>query len=242
MRRTRTSGSIRFRPRASRLQQSCCRWRARLRLHAERAITLLAQARAAGKLENPEALDALELGARRIDFIGLKFQAARRLREALRAGAGHRRRQEPLERSVRDALHHRLQQRAPRRHSRRLHAAARSSSARRGCATTGRTGLPINMAALRSRHGDVDRSQPACWQNVIQPVVGARIRCPRQAKSVCLRLLLQQKNKDRNQPCISNAATAPFMQFRGILDGIPQTERGLPRSTTGPFLFSGASS
>jgi hypothetical protein len=47
-----------------------------LRLHAERAITLLAEARAAQKLENPEALDALELGARRIDFIGLKFQFA----------------------------------------------------------------------------------------------------------------------------------------------------------------------
>ena len=28
------------------------------------------------KLDNPEALDALELGARRIDFIGYKFQAA----------------------------------------------------------------------------------------------------------------------------------------------------------------------
>ena len=52
-----------------------------LRLDAERAITLLAEARAAGGLENgrlsnPEALDALELGARRIDFVGLKFQAA----------------------------------------------------------------------------------------------------------------------------------------------------------------------
>jgi hypothetical protein len=47
-----------------------------LRLDAERAITLLAEARAAGKLENQEALDALELGARRIDFVGLKFQAA----------------------------------------------------------------------------------------------------------------------------------------------------------------------
>ena len=52
-----------------------------LRLHAERAIALLAEARAAAKLENrtlenPEALDALELGARRIDFVGLKFQAA----------------------------------------------------------------------------------------------------------------------------------------------------------------------
>ncbi|MGC2164223.1 MAG: glycoside hydrolase, partial [Silvibacterium sp.] len=47
-----------------------------VRLDAERAITLLAQARAAGRLENPEALDAMELGARRIDFIGYKFQAA----------------------------------------------------------------------------------------------------------------------------------------------------------------------
>jgi hypothetical protein len=47
-----------------------------LRLDAERAITLVAEARAAGKLENPEALDALELGARRIDFVGLKFEAA----------------------------------------------------------------------------------------------------------------------------------------------------------------------
>ena len=47
-----------------------------LRLDAERAITLLAQARAAGKLDNQEALDAMELGARRLDFIGWKFQAA----------------------------------------------------------------------------------------------------------------------------------------------------------------------
>jgi len=50
-----------------------------LRMDAERAITLLAEARAAAKaegrsLENEEALDALELGARRIDFIGAKFQ------------------------------------------------------------------------------------------------------------------------------------------------------------------------
>ena len=52
-----------------------------LRMHAERAITLLAEARAAAKtdhreLANPEALEALELGARRIDFVGLKFQNA----------------------------------------------------------------------------------------------------------------------------------------------------------------------
>jgi hexosaminidase len=47
-----------------------------LRLDAERAITLIAEARAAGPIENEEALDALELGARRIDFVGLKFEAA----------------------------------------------------------------------------------------------------------------------------------------------------------------------
>ncbi len=72
-----------------------------LRLHAERALTLIAQARAAypasaanqpaapqpavydpanafpsnpTALRHPEAIDALELGARRLDFIGLKFQ------------------------------------------------------------------------------------------------------------------------------------------------------------------------
>jgi len=52
-----------------------------LRLHAERAITLIAEARDAARsdhreLANNEALDALELGARRIDFVGLKFQSA----------------------------------------------------------------------------------------------------------------------------------------------------------------------
>ena len=52
-----------------------------LRLDAERAITLLAEARDAARsdhreLANPEALDALELGTRRIDFLGLKFQNA----------------------------------------------------------------------------------------------------------------------------------------------------------------------
>jgi hypothetical protein len=50
-----------------------------LRMHAERAITLLAEARVAARSEhrelaNRDALDALELGARRIDFVGLKFQ------------------------------------------------------------------------------------------------------------------------------------------------------------------------
>jgi hexosaminidase len=48
-----------------------------VRLHAERAITLVAQARDANpNLRETDALDVLELGARRMDLIGLKFQIA----------------------------------------------------------------------------------------------------------------------------------------------------------------------
>lgn len=48
-----------------------------VRLHAERAITLVAQARNANpNLREQDALDALDLGARRMDLIGLKFQVA----------------------------------------------------------------------------------------------------------------------------------------------------------------------
>lgn len=47
-----------------------------LRMHAEQALVLVREARNAATLREPDALDALELGARRIDFIGLKFQLA----------------------------------------------------------------------------------------------------------------------------------------------------------------------
>ncbi|HEY3989434.1 MAG TPA: family 20 glycosylhydrolase [Acidobacteriaceae bacterium] len=47
-----------------------------VRLDAESAITLIAEARAAAPLREQNALDALALGARRIDFIGMKFQFA----------------------------------------------------------------------------------------------------------------------------------------------------------------------
>ena len=47
-----------------------------MRIHAERAITLVSQAGAAGPLREVDALDALELGARRLDFIGQKFETA----------------------------------------------------------------------------------------------------------------------------------------------------------------------
>ena len=47
-----------------------------LRLHAEKALVLVREARNAAPLREQDALDAMELGARRIDFIGLKFQIA----------------------------------------------------------------------------------------------------------------------------------------------------------------------
>ncbi len=47
-----------------------------MRIHAERAITLIAQARAAGPLRETDAIDAMELGARKLDFIGQKFETA----------------------------------------------------------------------------------------------------------------------------------------------------------------------
>lgn len=49
---------------------------AEVRLDAERAITLIAQAKATAPLRQPEALDAIDLGARRIDFLAFKFQIA----------------------------------------------------------------------------------------------------------------------------------------------------------------------
>lgn len=49
------------------------------RLHAERAIVLIAEARAGGKLRQTDALDAMDMGARRMDFIGYKFQAAQEM-------------------------------------------------------------------------------------------------------------------------------------------------------------------
>ncbi len=50
-----------------------------VRLHAERAIILIDQARNSGDLREQDALDAMDLGARRIDFIGYKFEAAQQI-------------------------------------------------------------------------------------------------------------------------------------------------------------------
>ena len=51
-----------------------------LRMHAEEAIVLIEQAQAAHtQLAEPDALAAMDLGARRLDLIGLKFQLAQEM-------------------------------------------------------------------------------------------------------------------------------------------------------------------
>ena len=51
-----------------------------LRVHAEQAIVLLAEARHDDpKLSEPDALTAMDLGARRLDLIGLKYQLAQEI-------------------------------------------------------------------------------------------------------------------------------------------------------------------
>jgi hexosaminidase len=54
-----------------------------LRLHAEVAIVLLAQARQENpQLDEPDALTAMDLGARRLDLIGMKFELAEEIASA----------------------------------------------------------------------------------------------------------------------------------------------------------------
>jgi hypothetical protein len=54
-----------------------------LRLHAERAIVLLAEARQSDPgLREPDALEAMDLGARRLDLIGFKFELAQEIQSA----------------------------------------------------------------------------------------------------------------------------------------------------------------
>ena len=52
-----------------------------LRLAAEDAIVLIEQARQEDNITNVSALDAMELGARKMDFVGQKFQQAEEMRE-----------------------------------------------------------------------------------------------------------------------------------------------------------------
>lgn len=48
----------------------------RVRVHAESALVLIAQAREQRHLREPDALEAMEVGARRIDWLAAKFQLA----------------------------------------------------------------------------------------------------------------------------------------------------------------------
>lgn len=57
---------------------------AEVRLDAERALTLLDEAKAAGPLRETEALEALDLGARRIDFLAFQFQTAQQIADSYR--------------------------------------------------------------------------------------------------------------------------------------------------------------
>ena len=50
-----------------------------LRIHAENAIVLIERARQEKNIQNVGALDAMELGARRMDFIGQKFQESQEM-------------------------------------------------------------------------------------------------------------------------------------------------------------------
>ena len=80
--------------------RSCCRWRRNCALHAERAIVLMEQARAGNPaLREPEALTAMDLGARRLDLIGMKFELAQEIAaayaKAVAAAARHRRNERP---------------------------------------------------------------------------------------------------------------------------------------------------
>ena len=61
-----------------------------LRLHAEQAIVLVEQARAANPgLREPAALEAMDLGARRLDLIGMKWEWSRQMaQDYARAFAG----------------------------------------------------------------------------------------------------------------------------------------------------------
>jgi hexosaminidase len=55
-----------------------------LRMHAEEALTLIAAARKDPDLRERDAVDAMDLGARRLDFIGLKFQIADEINSSYR--------------------------------------------------------------------------------------------------------------------------------------------------------------
>jgi hypothetical protein len=67
-----------------------------LRVHAEQAIILIDQVRGAATLRELDALDAMEMGARRIDFIGYKFEVAQEIADGY--GRAYKAQSDPLTR------------------------------------------------------------------------------------------------------------------------------------------------
>jgi hypothetical protein len=58
---------------------------AKMRIHAESALVHVARARTERHLREPTALDAIELGARRMDWLGMKFQIADEIAQGIHA-------------------------------------------------------------------------------------------------------------------------------------------------------------
>ena len=80
-----------------------------LRIAAESALVYVAQLRAAGPVVNADALDALELGARKLDFNGMKFQFADDIRRSYANAADTTRRDGNRELSDISGMNGRLQ-------------------------------------------------------------------------------------------------------------------------------------
>jgi hypothetical protein len=80
-----------------------------LRVAAESALVYVAQLRSEGPVMNGEALDALELGARRLDLIGMKFQFADDVRRSYANAADTTRRDTNRELSDISGINGRLQ-------------------------------------------------------------------------------------------------------------------------------------
>jgi hexosaminidase len=61
----------------------------KVRIHAENAITLVREAKRAAPLRETDALDAIELGAYRLDTIGLKFEEASEISQIYQDAYAH---------------------------------------------------------------------------------------------------------------------------------------------------------
>ena len=80
-----------------------------LRVAAESALVYVAQLRNAGPVPHPDALDAVELGARRLDLIGMKFQFADDVRRSYANAADTARRDSNRELNDISGINGRLQ-------------------------------------------------------------------------------------------------------------------------------------